>query len=471
MQNLLGEINMLDFSTGLILSSQVNDPIFPNNAVTEAINVDFFKVGSVTVRKGITKLSTTVLGSTNVDGLTVFTSNSATLNYPVVAVGSARYYFSGSGWNTISGSFTPGSKARFVTFGNRLFTVNGTESMKSWDGSGSWEATNCVTGITPKFIESFKSRIYVAGDATEPDKLFFSTVISSGSVSWTTGTNFVNVNPSDNAGNITALKKCSAYLLIFKNYAMYRWDGSATQPDLLVDIGTPSQESVQLVKGICYFFSPYGIFRTDGGYPEWISKPVQDFIDAVPLANWAKTAAYSDDKYYECFIGDVTVSGVSYTNVSLRIDTTNQTWTVRSYAKTFRAFDRFYSSTYGAINIGGSSDGSVYLMNNGNSDDGAVINYSIITHVVDFGRMGSNKVITDKVFIFTDKGAGSFFEAILDEQTRVPLGGSIVGQVHKISPVNLKAKQFRFKWYGQTSTCQPNLNGFTFTDVKDEGYQ
>jgi hypothetical protein len=471
-QTSAGSFTLRDFSSGLILATQVSDALMPQNSVSEAINVDFNIIGGAIVRKGTSKLSTALSGSSTIDGVSVFSNDGNTINYPVAMSGGSAYFYNGSVWASISsGTFTSGNKVSMTTFGNRIYAANGVNDMLSWSGSGGWSSTNCLTSVYPKYIESFKSRMYAAGDPTNPDRLFFSSVISSGSITWNISSGFININPSDKAGNITALTKASAYLLIFKDRAMYRWDGSSTQPDLLVDIGTSSQRSVKTVKGIVYFFSPYGIYRTDGGYPEWISKPVQDFIDAIPLASWPSVSAYSDDKIYECFIGDVTVNGTVYTNVSLRFDTTSQSWTTRSYSKAFTSFDRFYSSTYGATNIGGTTDSFVMAMNYGNSDAGDPINFSLITAGVELNNLAATKSITGSAYVFTRDGAGSFFGAVLDGEKFVPLGGDIKQFVHRIQNVNLRANQFEFKWYGSTTTSQPVFEGFTLTNVTDEGYQ
>ena len=92
----------------------------------------------------------------------------------------------------------------------------------------------------------------------------------------TSGAGFIEIEPDDGGGTITALSKVPGYLIIFKERSMKRWNGVSTFPDDLVNIGTPTQESVCLARNTVFFFNERGIYETNGGYPVLRSRPVQD---------------------------------------------------------------------------------------------------------------------------------------------------------------------------------------------------
>lgn len=81
-------------------------------------------------------------------------------------------------WSSVRTSLTQGSRARFATYLNYVFMVNGTEDTEVWDGvfgdsfSSEGNALNAPRG---KFIENFKGRMWIAGNDANPDFLYYST--------------------------------------------------------------------------------------------------------------------------------------------------------------------------------------------------------------------------------------------------------------------------------------------------------
>ncbi len=80
-----------------------------------------------------------------------------------------------------------------------------------------------------QFIETFRNRVWIAGNPTYPDRLYFSSLpdlITSPTISWdtdvTTG-DWIDISPQD-GDNITGLKRSKNALWVFKRNQIYILD-------------------------------------------------------------------------------------------------------------------------------------------------------------------------------------------------------------------------------------------------------
>src|SRR3990167_196398 len=322
---------------GVIRPASVDDFIVPDGAVTEVQNFKFDRVGAATLRAGITTLGATIsTGATSSYGYPVWglhNSQNGSIFAVISVNGSSRVYvYNGSTWASSLTGGTANVKTRFVEAGGRTvvlnfgLSTNGYSSIRFLTVNDSWVTTgNPINpqAITdqlagspqPQFGEYYKSRIYLAGGNTNgtninSSRLLFSSVItSSGNFTWSPSTDFVDINPNDGE-SITALKRFSLELLIFKPNYIYRFRTSCVDPDPLVKVGTRSQESVVEGKRGLYFHHDTGFYRYSGGYPEEISRPIADIVDAIPFGQRDDVGAWKDsDHIYWTLAGDITVTG------------------------------------------------------------------------------------------------------------------------------------------------------------------
>jgi hypothetical protein len=214
-----------------------------------------------------------------------------------------------------------------------------------------WVTTNSIGTYTPSLVFRYQQRLLASGDPTYPDRVFFSSIIdptSSPFITWdvdpSTG-DLIDVNPDD-GGYITGFSETSTFVLVFKNTGMYRMDTISKTVDAenIFNVGAVSQEAIVLCQGVTYYFSGVDIRRTNGGYPDQISRiGVQDFIDAIPQANWTSVCSGTDQLNVYFFIGDVTLNKNQdderdYTNVVLKFSPRDESWSVHSYAQTYKFF-------------------------------------------------------------------------------------------------------------------------------------
>lgn len=421
---------------GLVRQASVDDFLIPDEAVTEAVNVHFDRIGAVQSRPGLTGIGSSVSSGNPCIGL--HNEGSSSLISVFVATGSATIYQLQSGaWQQIGKGLGSG-KLRFVDFAQRTIMFGGAErSMQVFSGSNfsttsgdpinpddMWyvNGTTAASEARIQYGEVYKSRIYLTGDTRyQPfgSRLWFSSVISSsGVITWSPQTDYVDINPSDGE-NFTALKRFSLELLCFKPNYIYRFRTSGVDPDPLVRVGTRSQESVIEGKRGLYFHHDSGFYRYSGGYPEEISRPISDIVKAITFGNYDDIAAWKDDDNIYWSIGNVTVSeakqAVTYTSAVVRFTESSEVWTVYSYPTTINWGVPFVSGTSKSIAIG-LNTGVVAQFNKGVADLGESIKFRMITKWYEWGGLENQKEILEMIAI-TEKGQGTSLMYQTDDYT------------------------------------------------------
>lgn len=472
---------------GLIRRASVDDSLIPNGAVTEAINVHFDRIGAITSRPGLTAIGSTASSGNACIALHNVQSNTAIAAF--VNSGSATVYsLTNSTWgSSLIGN--GGSVVRFVDFANRtLFFGPAERSVRVWDGSADgssywvntgnpinpqnlWSA-NSDTGLRPKFGEVFKSRVYLAGDSGNPDRLNYSSVISSsGNITWDTTVDFVDINPSDGE-NITALKRFSLELLIFKPNYIYRFRTSSVDPDPLIRIGTRSQESVIEGKRGMYFHHDSGFYRYSGGYPVEISRPITDIVKAITFGQYDEIAAWKDDDHIYWSIGDVTLVGPkgneTWLNAVVRYTESSDTWTVYSYSNEIRRGSPFVSSTSGSIMVG-LDNGVVAEFNKGTTDIGQPIKIRTGTKWYELDGIENRKEI-EMMMAIAEKGQGcELMYQIDDYEAPISLSPSLDELVTYFDKNTKKFHRIRFILHGMLSHESMVFLGLEIAKISSEG--
>jgi len=410
------------------MNTEVVDALLPPNTVRLVQNMDGDAIGGFRIRKGTTLIGAQITDNKTCLGLHDFQDSGAGANdQQLVAFNNTAdtntvlSYLGGGGWTTVTGGdgFTANSKLRFANFLDYIFIVNDKSTAPlSWDGdiTQSLGSTHLASAPSGKFINVFKSRLYIAGTSANPDRVFYSTVPDfDGNITWdttSTGT-WIDINPADGM-NITGMINTGTIQLIFKERAMYRWNGYSTDANLVVDVGTTSQESLSSRNGVVFFFNPYGFWITDGGFPIRISKPIQRFIDAISPSYYADVSTATDDDHMYGSIGDVTVDGVLYSNVVVKYTISQKTWSIRTYPTQVRIINNYIDDSGNYNVVIGDDDGQVLDFNSGNTDNETSIFYRVKTKRLDFGGYSAIKEIED-VFQFS--------EGLPDAKTQIYIDG------------------------------------------------
>lgn len=398
------------------------------------------------------------------------------------------YYYDSNSWNATNlTALSNDVRNRFTTLGGFEFITNQTDGMYSSDDGITWasgSAANCIPAVdaTPSLIYRYKNRLLAAGDPIVPDRVYFSSIIdpqSSPFITWNTtdGTgDYIDVNPDD-GGNITGFSENSTFLLVFKDTGMYRMDtvSKTVDPDNIFNVGAVSQEAITLCMGVTYYFSGNGIYRTNGGYPEQISRAaVQDIINAMSPADWEHVTSGTDGLNVYFSMGDITLhknqtNQRTIINCWIKFSPRDQSWSVHAYGDFFKFFSQ-YTDGNGALLRGASDAGTVQTINLGQTDGTHPIPFFLETQDIEFGGRGHLKGLSDKFIVFTDNGLASKIGARINGRNEVePIEMPLDGRVNIGQDVNIQGNFFNFYWSGVSTGNPPILEGIGSEHVMDQG--
>ena len=495
--------------SGLINEGAVSENERPETSVLESVNFHFDAIGTATLRKGMTAVGNN-LGAGNVLGLYQFrdTVNTPANDQTLAVFGTDAYYLAGSTWTSIRASLTANSKARFVTFLNFIFMVNGADSTAIWDGvvaDGFVTNGNASGAPVGKFIEVFQARVWIMGNASYPSRLYYSTVpsaVSTPVITWstdvTTGT-WIDVSPQD--GDFpTALQRFRSTLLIFKTNRLYRLFGiGQLDPDPWYAVGTSSQESVIETKVGVFFHHSSGIYQYNiYGIVEEVSRPIWDFIRAIPASAYPNVVGWlePDGDHVVWAVGTVTVyspwgsggnKGTTYVNCELRYSISTQVWTVYSRASQITTSIRrqpLYNDGSNLQALAGDNIGNVAEINTGTQDLDSSgnatqpINYSLIHRWDNLDGLLSTRLTVNIVNFSHKGGAGSKVAYQTDDQDPDDLGnwtrkigtGELKAKNTGYQTADIKGRKMRFRVWG-SSIGQPFIyDGYEIIDAQAEFY-
>jgi len=373
------KISIPPYQNGIVREAAVDESLVPQDSVELAVNMNFDRIGAITRRPGTTRLGDQLIDNKAILGMGVYRNNAGTSYAALAMIDTVVKAWQGSGWANVRTGLTSGSKARFTNFVDYVFMVNGhaNEVCSTWNGTGSFGSTNVADLPKGDFIENYRSRVWVADNSD--DKVYYSDVVTtSGTI--TGGLSFIQVSPADGE-KITALKRHPRALLVFKQNHIYRiFSINSTDPDPSISCGTFSQESVVDAKDGIYYHHSSGFYKfVFDGEQEEISRPLIDIIRAIPRSNYENITGWADDDHVYWSVGDITVNGITFSNLVCRRTISTKIWTLYSYPTEFRSAVVYDDGT-NLTQLLGDDDGNVQKFDIGNDDNGSAIFYDVITH-------------------------------------------------------------------------------------------
>jgi len=227
-----------------------------------------------------------------------------------------QYNNSGT-WTNIDTGFTTGLDTWFTQAGNKVYILNGTESVHSYDGTTVTDLGN-TTYPNGKYATFWKNYLFICGGGvlngtTYKNRVWFSDLGDPDT--FTTATNYFDVGKSDGQ-DITGIASLGEFLVIFKRKSIYIMSGS--NPDawklsesvnnlsqIANGIGCVSAKSIVQVGNDLWFMSDDGIRsirrNEEGSIPLMglVSGNVNGTIDDINWTYASKIAGiYFDNKVY-----------------------------------------------------------------------------------------------------------------------------------------------------------------------------
>lgn len=455
-------ISIRDFVNGMIHENIVDDFKQPDNSCSESINLHFDIMGAVKLRKGLTLLGNQISAGTDILGLYQFLDEGTGTDDQIIAVnGTVVYYLSGSTWTSIRTGLTSGKKARFTNFADRVIMVNGTDTTQGWDGDtgGSFDTTNLSGAPTGYYVDNFRSRVWIANTDSNPSRIEYSSVISAvGGLTWNSSEQFIDISPGDGE-DIIGIKRSPKALLVFKSRHIYRiFSVNETDPDPQINVGTHCNESIVEGKDGIYFYDwvNSAIYRYAGATPVEISRPIKPFLEGVSLANRDSTGGWRDNDHIYHSLGDITVNDVTFSNAVSRYTISTRTWTIYSYPQQI-LFGTLYDDGSNLMPVIGDNDGNILRFNNGNTDNGTPITFSLITKWYDLSGIRASTDSITRLSALHRNGQGVNLQYQIDFPERES-SWKTIGELQK-APVdvfntNISGHRIRFRLTG-TSTGEP----------------
>lgn len=181
---------------------------------------------------------------------------------------------------------------RGIVFNNKAIITNGSERPMSFDN----ESLNKLTDTDAPaayYVEAHKSRVFMAGTAANPSRVFWSAV--NDEATWDAAS-YEDVFPQDN-GVIISIKSFGDSLIVLKNNGrVYQivgnFDESAEgepdfirKVDVIENVGTISEKSPVVHNNFLYFMTSTGIYRLDQRlYMEKVSYGADTFVAGLNFA-------------------------------------------------------------------------------------------------------------------------------------------------------------------------------------------
>jgi len=285
-----------DFTGGLNVA---DDPI--NLEPTESfalINVDIDRRGGFGIRRGSRRwIEDPTTLSEDVDSIYTYVDPSGVRHLLAASEGQVQRW-NGTTWVEIQAAVSAGT-TWFIEMEDALYLVHASRSVTRWTGSGSTTAITAA-GFNDNLGAPANNRmIHGRCAAVHNGVLFMANIIDSLDAAthqsrirwshpnkprdWRTN-DWIDIDPEDGCGPITALVPMADRLVIFKERAIYTLHGFPPEgfsvTAITRDVGTPSNYSLSATESVVYFWDVRkGAFELTERSLKWIFRPLYPYID------------------------------------------------------------------------------------------------------------------------------------------------------------------------------------------------
>lgn len=372
---------LTNFTPGLVTA--LADTLISDGSCSDCLNVHFDN-GFINKREGYAKYRTTGIGG-KVETMYEYRKADGT-SYIIATTASKVYYDNGTDWTEIA---TVTGTPSFATFADTLLMLTGDGVLQKWSGTGSFadvtaytpgtgEPANGFSTITGfRYLAVHKNRLFVAGNSTYPNQVWFSEVgrYDYFPINVTDVGDYWLMCNSNDGDKVTAFGHYPDALIIFKERSIWALTGDTPDPTLSntfqlrpvnSTIGASTQATVVQTHGNVIFRGPDGVYALTGlKYDEIGFRSMSDAIENNIRAGYTNRAtecavSYKDKYWLTVEDGTRETYLMDYTMKSLP-------WTRYSIAATA------YLKTRDDVLLFGDADGYVYTFGGVNTDDGAAI--------------------------------------------------------------------------------------------------
>lgn len=357
-----------NFSGGL--NNEQSAVFIADDETSDEYGFDFDNYPNLTVRKGKTTYGASGGAQTNL--ITHFKDT-----HLVRSVGNKLQWDNNGTWTDIASGFADSdwTATNFEVSGaDALILTNGTDNVKYWNGS----ALNDLSPNAPKgkYITADPSRVFIAKD----DTLYWCAFQNP--QDWTSAENSGFAQYYTNGGgNITALFTFKDLKILFKRNSMAALYGTNYFDFRIIEIsnniGCVSHKTVQEVNGRLIWLGEQDVYLFTNGNPIPIGGKIRGFLNRINPTQVSKACAFTDGlRYYLC----LPIDNANEPNIRLVYDTRYGRWRVPAYNENFR-----YGVMFNGVMYVGDASGQTWKVNNGTTDNGSAIPWSVTSKAFDEG--------------------------------------------------------------------------------------
>jgi len=396
----------------------------PENALYVQDNcITSYKKGAILKRPGYQNIGSALQASKSITGLHNFRQSAATQKMlatidDATSDDTQLFYSTGGAWTEVGAAETAWANKAGINVEMEDFigyclivgygSTDGFLPVGSLTGTTFSTATNVTNMPGAKYIKRYGDRIYIGNcdisGTAYPYRVYYSSIPSAGSISWTVATDFFDVDYSE---EITGLAENWDKLIIFTQYSAYFYISSPETKKKMWDIGCSNHRNLKTFGQYMIWADMNNVWWSTGGFPQAIGGRVLDFIRN---ANMSNSFAEIVDEEYHLYLGTVTVNGITYSNLTLIFDIITKTWRWHEYYDTMTVFAKYYTTGQNYLWMG-ADDGDVHELGKYTdstllvTDDGQPINAFFRTGALSFGKPSSYKKF-GRILTYADRAQG-----------------------------------------------------------------
>jgi len=445
-----------------------------------------YKRGTLIKDLGYQKVGSTIQSNKAITGLFNFRQSSsvqkmlATVNDSTGA-DLELYYSTGGSWTEI-----PAAQVAWAGYEDSLVEMEGfigycffvgydsTDNVflpvGSLTGTTFSTSTNVTSMPTAKYIKRYRDRLYIANcfsGSAQPFRVYYSSVPSAGAITWTTATDFFDVDYSE---QITGLGSNWDRLMIFTEFSGYMYNQDQLMQSW--DIGCGNHRTIQNLGRYMIWANKDNVYASTGGDPVPVANDVLELIRRATVSNFRSAVV---DGEYVLYIGSTQANGLSYSNCVLTYNVDSGMWRWREMYDSISALARYTTGGDDFLYIG-ASDGDVHVKSKYTdttliyADDGNAISSHWRTRAYDFGDPSIKKEVS-KLVAYSEYAQGLHLAFRLFDKNQEaiqefkPLGdlkkaiqeinGSLSGYFIQFEGRELSKNQ-AWRFYGFTALVAPD---------------
>lgn len=283
-----------------------------------------------------------------------------------------------------------------------------------------------------RFIKKYNGQLFIANcnisSTRYPFRIYKSSFPSAGAITWTPATDFIDVDYSE---EITGMETAWGRLVIFTEYQCYFYDGSSFTPQWAY--GCSAHRTIKKHGPYMIWGNFDGVWASTSGQPQNISGEIEDFYKAGSPRNYFAEIV---DEEYHLYLGNITVKGISYTNLEAVFNIAKSIWYFRELTNSITTYAKYNNS--GKIYLYmGTTAGNV--MNKGKytdatllkSDNGSDISSSFELAPFHLDSIDKFKKL-NAIVAYADRAMGLKLKArVVDKTQRVLMPYKPIGELTK----------------------------------------